>query len=104
MKAFTFSCGKVYLAIKLRTDERFGQVVFLGEEGRGRRYEKVALGKRNPAEVIDGRVHAHVTLSGPEHALGSHLEEGCTVLTFSILVLADTPDADLAGWDTSGQL
>jgi len=54
--------------------------------------------------VIDGRVHAHVTLSGPEHALGSHLEEGCTVLTFSILVLADTPDADLAGWDTSGQL
>jgi len=54
--------------------------------------------------VIDGRVHAHVTLSGPEHALGGHLEEGCTVLTFSILVLADTPDADLAGWDTSGQL
>jgi hypothetical protein len=54
--------------------------------------------------VLDGRVHAHVTFSNTEHAMGGHLEEGCTVLTFGVVVLADTPGADLAGWDRVGEL
>jgi len=54
--------------------------------------------------VLDGRVHAHLTFSNAERALGGHLEEGCTVLTFAVVVLADTPDANLAGWDAVGEL
>lgn len=54
--------------------------------------------------VLDGRVHAHVTLSDTERAIGGHVEEGCTILTFAVIVLADTPDADLAGWDKTAVL
>lgn len=55
MKCFTW--GKsVEIGIAMISDPKLGQVIFLGEEGRGRRYEKVALGRRNPAEVVGGRV------------------------------------------------
>lgn len=56
MKTYTWSGGEVRPGIRLVPDEHLGQVVFLGEEGRGRRYEKIAFGKRNPAEVVNGRV------------------------------------------------
>jgi len=49
--------------------------------------------------IFDGRVHAHITFSNTEVAMGGHLEEGCRVLTFAILTIADTPEVDLAGWD-----
>src|SRR3712207_9343184 len=32
--------------------------------------------------VVDGEVHAHITFSNTELAMGGHLEEGCRVLTF----------------------
>lgn len=54
--------------------------------------------------ILGGRVHAHVTFSGTKIALGGHLEEGCTVLTFAIVSIAPTPDIDLAAWDTVGPL
>jgi len=54
--------------------------------------------------VIDGRVHAHIAFSNTEVAMGGHLEEGCRVLTFCIVQLAELPDADFAGWDTPGPL
>lgn len=54
--------------------------------------------------VIEGRVHAHITFSDTRAAYGGHLEEGCTVLTFAIIVLAEAADLDLAGWDKSGAL
>lgn len=57
MKTYTWQRGVISEGIALKNDERLGQVIFLGEEGRGRRYEKVALGRRNPAKVISGRVH-----------------------------------------------
>jgi predicted DNA-binding protein with PD1-like motif len=50
--------------------------------------------------VINGRVHAHIVFSDKEKASGGHLEEGCTVLTFAMIVLADTPEADLTDWDS----
>jgi hypothetical protein len=56
MKCFIWQSGSVSQGFALTSDERLGQVLILGENGRGRRYEKVALGKRNPAEVINGRV------------------------------------------------
>lgn len=50
--------------------------------------------------VLDGRVHAHVTFSDTKIAMGGHLEPGSTVLTFAILVIADSGNGvDLADWD-----
>ncbi len=50
--------------------------------------------------VIDGRVHAHITLSNTEKALGGHLEEGTKVLTFCVVTIAETPDAEYTDWDS----
>jgi hypothetical protein len=54
--------------------------------------------------VIDGRVHAHITFANNEQALGGHVEEGCRVLTFAVVGLAETPDVDFANWDRTGNL
>ncbi len=55
--------------------------------------------------VLDGRVHAHVTFSDTKVAMGGHLEEGTTVLTFAIILIADTStDVDLTDWDRVGPL
>jgi predicted DNA-binding protein with PD1-like motif len=37
--------------------------------------------------VIDGRVHAHVTLANPDKAFGGHLESGTDVFTFAIVTI-----------------
>jgi predicted DNA-binding protein with PD1-like motif len=37
--------------------------------------------------VIDGRVHAHITLANPDKAFGGHLEPGTSVFTFAIVTL-----------------
>jgi predicted DNA-binding protein with PD1-like motif len=37
--------------------------------------------------VIDGAVHAHMTLANPEEAFGGHLEPGTSVFTFAIVTL-----------------
>ena len=52
--------------------------------------------------VVDGEVHAHITFSNTEVAMGGHLEEGCRVLTFAVVVLAEALDVDLTDWDRSG--
>lgn len=52
--------------------------------------------------ILDGRVHAHVTFSDTESAYGGHLEEGCRVLTFAVIVLAETQDAAFTNWDVPG--
>ena len=57
MKCYTFSGGSLSEGISVAEDERLGMVVFLGEQGRGRRYEKVGLFRKNPAEVKDGKVN-----------------------------------------------
>ena len=54
--------------------------------------------------VVDGEIHAHIACSNPAGALGGHLEEGCRVLTFAVIVLGETPDAQLSGWDVRGPL
>ena len=54
--------------------------------------------------VIDGEVHAHVTFSNTEKAMGGHVEAGCRILTFAIVLLAETPGVDLSGWDVPGPL
>ena len=54
--------------------------------------------------VVDGAVHAHITFSNTELAMGGHLEEGCRVLTFAVVVMAEALDADFTGWDRRGPL
>ena len=54
--------------------------------------------------ILDGRVHAHITISNTETALGGHLEEGCRVLTFAVATLAETAAVDWANWDSVGAL
>jgi predicted DNA-binding protein with PD1-like motif len=50
--------------------------------------------------VIDGKVHAHMTLANPEKAFGGHLEPGTTVFTFAIVSLGVLDDAaDLSRMD-----
>ena len=49
--------------------------------------------------VLDGRVHAHITLSDQRIAFGGHLEPGCTVLTFCAVMLAETTDCDFTDVD-----
>ena len=54
--------------------------------------------------IIGGRVHAHITFSNTEKAMGGHLEEGCKILTFGVVTLAETPDISLDEWDRVGPL
>lgn len=45
--------------------------------------------------IIDGKIHAHMTLANPDKAFGGHLEPGTSVFTFAIVtigVLNDTAD------------
>src|SRR5260370_20674904 len=43
--------------------------------------------------VIDGRIHAHITLSSPEKTTGGHLEPGTSVLTFATITLGALSDS-----------
>ena len=37
--------------------------------------------------IINGRVHAHLTLANAEHAFGGHLEPGTNVFTFAVVTI-----------------
>jgi predicted DNA-binding protein with PD1-like motif len=54
--------------------------------------------------VVNGSVHAHISFSDTRHAMGGHLETGCTVLTFAVVIMAEMTGADLTGWDQRGPL
>lgn len=56
MNTFTWSGGTVHPGMKISQDKRLGDIIFLGESGRGRHYEKIGISRFRPAEVIDGRV------------------------------------------------
>ncbi len=50
--------------------------------------------------IMDGKIHAHVTLANPDKAFGSHLEPGTTVFTFAIVTVGVLPDSlDLSKLD-----
>jgi predicted DNA-binding protein with PD1-like motif len=50
--------------------------------------------------VIDGRIHAHVTLAVPDKAFGGHLEPGTSVFTFAVVALGVlAPGVDLSRVD-----
>jgi predicted DNA-binding protein with PD1-like motif len=37
--------------------------------------------------IIDGRIHAHLTMADPDKAFGGHLEPGTSVFTFAIVTV-----------------
>lgn len=43
--------------------------------------------------IIDGRVHAHLTLADRDQAFGGHLEPGTHVFTFAAVTVGVLPDA-----------
>jgi predicted DNA-binding protein with PD1-like motif len=50
--------------------------------------------------IIDGRIHAHVTLASPDNAFGGHLEPGTSVFTFAVIALGVlNPGVDLSRVD-----
>jgi len=50
--------------------------------------------------VINGQIHAHMTMANPDHAFGGHLEPGTTVFTFAIVTLGVMNDgADFSRLD-----
>jgi hypothetical protein len=42
--------------------------------------------------IMDGRVHAHITLSDENSIVGGHLEPGTKALTFFIITIGVLPD------------
>ena len=50
--------------------------------------------------IINGKIHAHLTLATPDRAFGGHLEPGTNVFTFAIVTLGVLNDgADLSRVD-----
>jgi predicted DNA-binding protein with PD1-like motif len=49
--------------------------------------------------IINGRVHAHMTLGTPDKTMAGHLEPGTTVFTFAIITIGVMNDADLGRVD-----
>jgi len=50
--------------------------------------------------VIDGRVHAHLTMTDPDRAFGGHLEPGTKVFTFAVVTVGVfAPGIDLSKAD-----
>ena len=50
--------------------------------------------------VLNGRIHAHITMTDNQKAFGGHLHEGTTVFTFAIVALGVLDDkADLSRFD-----
>lgn len=50
--------------------------------------------------VLEGRVHAHITLADTRVAMGGHMEPGCKVLTFAVVMVAAVSEPDFTGWDS----
>ncbi len=50
--------------------------------------------------IIDGRIHAHMTLANPDKAFGGHLEPGTSVFTFAVVAIGVLePGIDLSKVD-----
>ena len=49
--------------------------------------------------IIDGRIHAHVTLGTPDHVIAGHLEENTEVYTYAMVTVGVMSDTNLARID-----
>ena len=49
--------------------------------------------------IMDGRVHAHLTICDHSEVIGGHLHEGTAVLTFAMISVAEFDGMDLTDLD-----
>lgn len=49
--------------------------------------------------IINGRIHAHMTLGTPDRTMAGHLEPGTEVFTFAVIAIGVMNDADLGRVD-----
>ena len=49
--------------------------------------------------VINGRIHAHMTLATPDRTMAGHLEPGTEVFTFAVVTIGVMNDTDLSRVD-----
>jgi uncharacterized protein len=49
--------------------------------------------------IIDGKIHAHMTMANADKAFGGHLEPGTNVFTFAIVTIGVMNDVDLSRVD-----
>jgi predicted DNA-binding protein with PD1-like motif len=100
-------------------DEKIKHAVILAGAGSVRNYHVHGVSNRefpskniyikdptHPADIvsmngyiIDGRVHAHLTLTDDKQAFGGHLEPGTNVFTFAIVTVGVFKDVDLSRVD-----
>jgi predicted DNA-binding protein with PD1-like motif len=52
--------------------------------------------------IIDGRVHAHMTIATPDRVMAGHVEKGNEVYTFAMVTIGVLKDTDLAHVDDMG--
>jgi predicted DNA-binding protein with PD1-like motif len=43
--------------------------------------------------IMDGRIHAHISLANPDKAFGGHLEPGTNVFTFAVVTIGILDDS-----------
>lgn len=97
---------------KMVRQEKIRNAVILSGAGSVRGYQVHQVSNRdfpsknmfvkNPAEpadmismngyIIDGKIHAHMTLATPDRALGGHLEPGTQIFTFGIVTVGVMKD------------
>lgn len=49
--------------------------------------------------VINGRIHAHISVATPDHMMAGHLEPGTEVFTFAVVSIGVMNDANLSRID-----
>jgi predicted DNA-binding protein with PD1-like motif len=49
--------------------------------------------------IFNGRVHCHIIFSDDKIAFGGHLEEGCSVLTFNVVPIAEVDEVEIDNFD-----
>src|SRR5277367_5846345 len=97
---------------KMVAQQKIGNAVILAGAGSVRGYQLHQVSNRDmpsknmfekdptaPADlismngyIINGKIHAHMTLATPDHAFGGHLEPGTEVFTFGIVTIGVMKD------------
>ena len=54
--------------------------------------------------ILEGKVHAHISLGDGDKMFGGHLEEGSLVLTFASIIIMEVTNEFAPGWDVPGKL
>lgn len=57
MECYTFVHGECSKGIQVVQHEKYGQIVFLGQQGRGSRFAAISLDDRRPANIHEGYLH-----------------------------------------------